>query len=78
MSFGNEIIKFKKIEEELSMILTNDQAGRLIGRNGKNVKNLRNRFKNTGIYVSSSIPRIVKIKGKNRVNVWCLIKTQII
>ena len=67
-----------EIDEKITMDLTTEQAGRLIGYGGVTIKDLRKRFKNTKIDINSCGKRTVCITGKRRVNVYCLIKTQIL
>ena len=42
-----------EIDEKITMNLTTEQAGRLIGYGGVTIKDLRKRFKNTKIDINS-------------------------
>lgn len=72
-----DLFAIKKIEKELCLELTNDQAGKLIGNGGKTIKDIRKRFSDTTININRNGQRIVRISGKRKVNVYGLILTQI-
>lgn len=68
----------KEIGNELSLNLTSNQAGKLIGSSGKTIKELRKRFNGVKIDVNNCGQRVVKISGKDKVRVYGLILTQIL
>lgn len=71
-------LSVKEIGNELSLNLTSNQAGKLIGSSGKTIKELRKRFNGVKIDVNNSGQRVVKISGKDKVRVYGLILTQIL
>jgi predicted RNA-binding protein YlqC (UPF0109 family) len=73
-----DLFSVKTVEKELSINLTDDQAGKLIGRGGKNIENMRKRFNGVDIDINRYGQRVVKIRGSRRVCVYGLILTQIL
>lgn len=73
-----DLFAVKNVEKELLINITDDQAGRLIGRGGKNIENIRKRFKLVDIDINRYGQRVVKIRGPGKVCVYGLILTQIL
>jgi predicted RNA-binding protein YlqC (UPF0109 family) len=72
------LLSVKEIGNELSLNLSNDQAGRLIGSGGRTIKDLRKRFDGVKIDINNFGQRVVKISGRDKVRVYGLILTQIL
>lgn len=64
------LLDMSQVEETLSLSLTRKDAGKLIGFGGENIKNIREKFKNTVIVVNREYPRVVQISGSKRVNTY--------
>lgn len=74
-----DFFSVKEIGKELTLNLSDDQAGRLIGRGGKTINSLRKRFNGITINIDRyGEPRVVKISGPDKVCVYGLILTQIL
>jgi ribosomal protein S3 len=65
---GHDI--YRETPGKLKIMLSSDNAGRLIGEYGSTIKRLRKKHKSNEIYVSRERPRYVELSGKNLMNVY--------
>jgi hypothetical protein len=59
-----------KVDEILSINLSERDVGKLIGKCGGNIKNIRKKFKDASVNINREYPRVAKISGIQRVNTY--------